>query len=99
MAEFKLTNKAVEDLSKIWDYTFEIWSERQADKYYESLISNCQEIADNPKLGKKYNGITHNLLGIKTNRHIIFYRTLDENYIEITRILHERMDLKKRILE
>ena len=97
MAEFKLTNKAVEDLSKIWDYTFEVWSERQADKYYESLISNCQEIADNPNLGKNYDGITQNLLGIKTNRHIIFYRTLNENYVEITRILHERMDLKKRI--
>ena len=38
MAKFKLTNKAVEDLSKIWDYTFEVWSETQADKYYESLI-------------------------------------------------------------
>ena len=99
MAEFKLTNKAVEDLSKIWDYTFEAWSERQADKYYESLISNCQEIADNPNLGKNYDGITQNLLGIKTNRHIIFYRTLNENYVEITRILHERMDLKKRITE
>lgn len=99
MAEFKLTNNAVEDLSIIWDYTFEVWSERQADKYYESLISNCQEIADNPNLGKNYDGITQNLLGIKTNRHIIFYRTLNENYVEITRILHERMDLKMRITE
>ncbi len=99
MAKFKLTNKAVEDLSKIWDYTFEVWSERQADKYYESLILDCQEIANNPELGKKYEGITQNLLGMKTNRHIIFYRTLNENYVEITRILHERMDLKKRISE
>jgi toxin ParE1/3/4 len=99
MAEFRLTNKAVEDLSFIWDYTFEVWSERQADKYYESLILNCQDIADNPHLGKTYDGITQNLLGMKTNRHIIFYRTLNENYVEITRILHERMDLKKRIAE
>jgi toxin ParE1/3/4 len=52
MAKFKLTNKAVEDLSKIWEYTFEVWSENQADKYYEKLISNCQEIADNPLLWK-----------------------------------------------
>jgi toxin ParE1/3/4 len=99
MAEFRLTNKAVEDLSTIWDYTFEVWSERQADKYYESLLSNCQEIADNPLLGKNYDGITQNLLGMRTNRHIIFYRTLNENYVEITRILHERMDLKKRITD
>jgi len=99
MAEFKLTNKAIEDLSKIWEYTFEVWSENQADKYYEMLISGCQEIADNPLLGKNYDEITPSLFGIKTNRHIIFYRTLNENYVEITRILHERMDLKKRITE
>lgn len=99
MAEYKLTNKAVEDLSKIWDYTFEVWSEKQADKYYNELISNCIEISDNPDLGKKYEGISKQLLGMKANRHIIFYRTLNPDYIEITRILHERMDLKKRITE
>lgn len=99
MAEFKLTNIAVEDLSKIWAYTIEEWSESQADKYYELLIANCQEVADNPQLGKSYDGISESLLGMKTNRHIIFYRSLDLNYVEITRILHERTDLKKRITE
>ena len=97
MGDFKLTNKAVEDLSKIWDYTFEVWSEKQADIYYESLISDCQKIADNPSLEKNYYGITQNLLGIKSNRHINYYRTLNDNYVEITRIIHERMDLKKRL--
>ena len=99
MAKYKLSNKAVEDLSKIWEYTFEIWNENQADKYYEILISSCQEIAENPNSGKNYEGITPNLLGKKTNRHIIFYRALSEEYVEITRILHERMDLKQRVIE
>ena len=99
MAEYKLTNKAVEDLSIIWDYTFEVWSEKQADKYFDGLISSCQEIAENPDLGKNYEGISNQLLGLKTNRLIIFYRTLNENYVEITRILHEIMDLKNRITE
>ncbi|MBL4585626.1 MAG: type II toxin-antitoxin system RelE/ParE family toxin [Flavobacteriales bacterium] len=99
MTEFRLTNKAVDDLSKIWDYTFEVWSEKQADKYYNSLVSTFQEITDNPHLGKNYDGISQNLLGMKSTRHIIFYRTLNENYVEITRILHERMDLRKRISE
>ena len=99
MANYKLTNKAVDDLSKIWDYTFEVWSENQADKYYEILISTCQDIADNTVLGKSYEGITESLLGMKTGRHIIFYRILKNNYVEFTRILHERMDVKKRISE
>ncbi len=63
------------------------------------LFRNCQDIADNPNLRKIYNSITQNLMGIKANRHIIFYRNVNDEYIEITRILHERMDLKKRILD
>lgn len=99
MANFKCTNKAVEDLSNIWNYTFEVWSERQADIYYDSIIFDCQKIADDPHLGKHYNEITQNLLGTKSNRHIIFYRILNDNDAEITRILHESMDLKKRVTE
>ena len=32
---FELTKKAVEDLTEIWNYTSENWSEHQADKYYQ----------------------------------------------------------------
>ena len=99
MVEYKLTNKAVVDLSKIWESTFKVWSEKQADKYHNELNSACVVIAKNPNLGKNYNGISNQLLGMKSNRHIIFYRTLSESYVEITRILHERIDLKKRIAE
>jgi toxin ParE1/3/4 len=99
MPEFRLTNKAVEDLSKIWNYTFNTWSEKQADKYYEMLISHCQLIAESPGLGKNYGGIAQDLFGIKANRHLIFYRQLNENAVEVIRILHETMDLKNRILE
>ena len=52
MSEYRLTNKAVADLSKIQEYTFEVWSEKQADKYYDELISNCEAIADDVSLGK-----------------------------------------------
>lgn len=99
MAKYKLTNKAVEDLAEIWNYTFDKWSEQQADKYYEMLISICEDIAINPSLGKHYEGITQNLLGIRANRHVIFYRIIEDNYIEITRFLHGRMDLKKQVLK
>jgi toxin ParE1/3/4 len=99
MAKYNLTNKAVEDLTIIWEYTFDKWSEKQADKYYELLLVSCQDIANNPDLGKNYTGVKNELFGLKTNRHIIFYRKLANEPIEITRILHERMDLKNRINE
>jgi toxin ParE1/3/4 len=99
MGKYQLTNKALEDLTAIWHYTTEKWSEKQADKYYELLIDHCRQIADNPGIGKNYEGVIDNLLGLKVNRHIIFYRITPERIIEITRILHGRMDLKNRSRE
>jgi toxin ParE1/3/4 len=99
MARYKLTNKAVEDLTQIWNYTFNEWSENQADTYYHMLLENCKELASNLNLGKNYSEVTQNLLGFKAGRHLIFYRRIEENEIEITRILHEQMDLKNRIKE
>jgi toxin ParE1/3/4 len=99
MPKYQLTNKAVEDLAEIWDYTFDKWSEQQADKYYQSLLDTCEEIANNQDLGKNYEGVKIELFGLKINRHIIFYRKFTDEPIEITRILPERMDLKNRIAE
>lgn len=97
MPNYKLTNKAVEDLSGIWNYTIDTWSEKQADKYYQVLLDSFTEIAENPRIGRNYNGITNQLFGLKAGRHIIFYRILGEDFVEITRILHEQMDLKNRV--
>ncbi|MEY2922147.1 MAG: hypothetical protein RL108_769 [Bacteroidota bacterium] len=99
MAKYELTNKAVEDLSKIWDYTFEVWSENQADKYYFELIKDCQVLAENQNLAKNYTEINEDIYGYKSGQHIIFFRIISENEIEITRFLHSRMDLKNRIQE
>lgn len=99
MIKYYLTNKAVEDLSNIWNYTFEEWSDIQADKYYQELLDSFQDITENPKIGKNYTGIRSDLYGLRVTRHIIFYRIIDKDKIEITRILHERMDLKNRIKE
>jgi toxin ParE1/3/4 len=96
MAKYYLTNKAVDDLATIWDYTYDEWSESQADKYYLLLLNSCQEIAENPSLGKKYDNVTENLLGFKSNQHIIFYQIISNKEVEIIRILHVRMDLKSK---
>ena len=99
MAKYKLTNRAIDDLTQIWNYTLDKWSENQADKYYQMLLDNFNEIAKNPGLGKNYSGVIENLWGLRTGRHIIFYRKVEENEVEITRILHEQMDLKNRMNE
>lgn len=100
MAKYHLTNKAVEDLTNIWEYTVDAWSERQADDYYNMLIASYQKITENPQLfGLKYEEIAEGLYGYRANKHIIFYRILTGGDILIIRILHQRMDLKHRMLK
>ena len=70
MGKYYLTEKAINDLTDIWNYTYDEWFEQQADIYYQMLINACEEIANNPKIGKHYEGIVKNLHGIKANRHV-----------------------------
>ncbi len=99
MAKVILRQRAIDDLNIIWNYTFEKWSERQADKYYATIKMACNGIGENPDIGKEYEGVCKNLLGLKSGKHIIFYQQRSNERIEIIRILHERMDLKNRIIE
>ena len=99
MAKVILRQEAIYDLNDIWYYTFEKWSENQADKYYATIKFACKGIGENPEIGKEYSGISRNLLGLKSGKHIIFYHLTSENEIEVIRILHERMDLKNRLTE
>lgn len=96
MAKYHFTNKAVEDLADIWNYTFDEWSENQADKYYLLLLDSCQELAENPNLRKKYDTVAESLFGFKSNLHILFYQIISNTEIEVVRILHGRMDLKSK---
>ena len=43
MPKVRYSNKAVEDLSSIWDYTFTQWSENQADEYYARSFVSCMK--------------------------------------------------------
>jgi toxin ParE1/3/4 len=97
MAKFSISKKAVEDLSKIWNYPFESWFESQADKYYNLLIETCQEIAISPEIGENYDETQTDIFGFRVGKHVIFYQRIKPKEILVVRILHEQMDLKNRI--
>lgn len=99
MAKYQLSNKALEELSGIWEYTYEAWSERQAEKYYYLILDTCQELADGNITGKAYKEIGPDIFGCKIGRHLIFYRKASGPGIEVARILHEQMELKNRMEE
>ena len=84
MTKFHFTRKAVDDLSDIWNHTADEWTEDQADQYYEMLIAYCRKIVETPILfGQQYEEIAES----KANRHINFFRIMEDVDIEIVRIL------------
>ena len=99
MAKLIMRQKAIDDLTEIWYYTAQTWSENQADKYYGMIKTACLEIAKESIIGKNYTKINSKLLGYRIGKHIIFYHLILNNEIEVIRILHERMDLKTKLTE
>ncbi|HKK88443.1 MAG TPA: type II toxin-antitoxin system RelE/ParE family toxin [Saprospiraceae bacterium] len=47
---YRINNAAYDDLEKIWLYTAENWSLKQADKYLNLIMDGIEILADSPKL-------------------------------------------------
>lgn len=90
---YKISNKANQDIDLIWIYTFENWSQTQADRYYELLINEIIYISEHFDSGKDYGNIRRGYRCSKVKSHLIFYRRSQNGLIEIIRILHEKMDI------
>ena len=98
MPKVRYSNKAVEDLSSIWEYTFTKWSENQADEYYAMLISACNRLLYPSVISNRsYEEISEGLLGVKAGHHMIFYNILENDDVMVIRILHEKMDIKQHL--
>lgn len=97
MAKFKFSKIALNDLIKIWDYTVEEWSLNQAEKYFNLIQASCQDLANNPQLGKSYDIVLKGILGYKCGEHVIFYEETSKNEIVIRRVLHGMMDFKNKL--
>lgn len=95
--KYRISQLAIEDLDKIWTYTLHKWSKKQADRYYDLIIGEIEFIADNFMIGKSAEQTRKNYRVTKIKSHLIFYRKAENDIVEIVRILHQRMDIKKRL--
>ena len=93
---YLISNKAVSDLEEIWLYTLENWSIEQADRYYNLIFDEIHFICKNLNSGKSKEHIRKGYRASKVKSHLIFYR-IENNIVEIIRILHESMDIDNRI--
>lgn len=93
---YVISKKAVSDLEEIWLYTFEKWSIDQADRYYNLILDEIQFICKNVNVGKTMEHVRKGYRASKVKSHLIFYR-IQNNTVEVIRILHEQMDIENRL--
>lgn len=98
MAKLILRQEAIDDLTDIWGYSVRVWSEKQADRYYEDIKQACHQVALDPAIGREYTILKPGIFGLRVNKHFIFYQIVESGEVEVIRILHEKMDFQRHIV-
>jgi toxin ParE1/3/4 len=75
----------------IWVYTFEQWSEVQADRYLNPLEDGINKLAAKPGHGKRRDELREGYWSMRIEHHVIFY-TYTDTELRIRCVLHEVMD-------
>jgi toxin ParE1/3/4 len=97
MAEFIISEKAIEDLNNIWIYTAENWAVEQANRYYNLIVDEIEYVSENFETTKDFGNGRKNYKYSKVKSHLVFYKKIENAEIEVVRILHERMEIKNSI--
>ena len=74
MAEYILSEKALEDINNIWIYTAENWSVEQADRYYNLIIDEIEYIVNNLEMARDFDKIRKSYSYSKVKSHLIFLK-------------------------
>ena len=87
------------NFTSIVRYTADTWGRDQRNRYLALLDGSFHELAVNPLRGWDCNHIRPGYRKQIVGRHVVFYRMLDTDCIEIVRVLHERMDVESHLSE
>lgn len=97
MRTYSFSNKAISDLSTIWEYTENEWGSEQAEVYYRDLLSRCEYLSKHPDIGRLYYSVHDELRGFPFGKHIIFYIENQDESILVLRVLHSSMDIETHL--
>lgn len=96
MKALHFTKKAKRQLAEIAAYTATTWGVEQARVYRAELDKTLQALCREPLMGIDIGGVRNGYRSFPSGRHLILYRLLGDR-LEVTAILHERMDPKRHL--
>lgn len=98
MKKYILTRKAEEDIRDIWRCTVEEWDEVQAETYLSGLEDKIIQASEAPgTIGRIRADIKSGYMSFLYESHIEFFKK-KMDHIEVIRVLHQRMDIPKRLI-
>ena len=99
MSEFVLANGAEDDLENIAKYTAERWGAEQARRYGSALAAHFRALATNDLRTKVVFANWPELQVSHCQHHYVFSLHRSASPMAILAVLHENMDLPKRLHE
>ncbi|UVC17868.1 type II toxin-antitoxin system RelE/ParE family toxin [Mesorhizobium onobrychidis] len=92
----RLSPKAKADLDDIWDHSLKDWGLERAEAYILTVHSIINLIDQFPAMAKNAENIRPGLLKYPIGSLVLFLRIGDQ-YIDIVRILHQRLDYPRHL--
>jgi toxin ParE1/3/4 len=96
MADYRLSERAAQDLEDIYVHTFRQFGDAQAETYIQALTDRFALLAARPQIGRRIDHIRTGYRRFEVGSHIVFYAP-DETGILIVRILHQSMDVERHM--
>lgn len=98
MAEYKLSLLAEQDLLSIFTFSIRTWGDLQAKTYAQEIDAGLSNLAQHLKLGRPRGELYPKAFSFPIERHIAYYHHC-ESGIEIARVLHQKMDPIKHLID
>lgn len=99
MVEVSLRPTAKSDLRDITRYTREHWSDDQAEFYLDQILDMIEQIGDHPFSGQHLVDIREGYRRRAVGHHHVLYAIMADGSVEIARILHEKLDIRRHLDE
>ncbi|MCP5396569.1 MAG: type II toxin-antitoxin system RelE/ParE family toxin [Sphingomonadaceae bacterium] len=96
MLEIVIRRLALRDLDGIATYTKSRWGNTQSRSYLTSLKRDIQSLGEYPLRYPLHPGFAGEVRKMLSGHHIVIYCIQDDR-IEIVRVLHERMDVDGKL--
>jgi len=93
-----VTPKARQDLDAIWSHTVSEWGSQQAERYLRQLWCALEDEASGFSRAQDASFIRDGYFKIICGLHVIFFQS-SADAILVVRVLHQRMDVSRHLIE